>query len=162
MPDRRTIMINAFENRNIRPKNVYQSKGPKLGESIAERTKIRSQKSDDFIELITEKDEIINKDLFKKYELICKKLYETRNTQENKKLVLVINSGLIDFEKEIRCMSKNEKTYEILDIVVQILDFNQNQEGQGLKILTPQQMLSRLPICLVQLKAGNNSQELKK
>ena len=34
-------------------------------------------------------------------------------------------------------------------------------EGQGLKILSPQQMLSRLPISLAQLKAGNNSQKLK-
>ena len=32
---------------------------------------------------------------------------------------------------------------------------------QGLKILTPQQMLSRLPISLAQLKAGNNSKKLK-
>ena len=36
-----------------------------------------------------------------------------------------------------------------------------NQEGQGLKILTPTQILRRLPISLAQLKAGNNSQELK-
>ena len=36
-----------------------------------------------------------------------------------------------------------------------------NQRGQGLKILTPSQMLSRLPISLAQLKAGNNSQKLK-
>ena len=35
------------------------------------------------------------------------------------------------------------------------------QRGQGLKILTPSQMLSRLPITLAQLKAGNNSQKLK-
>ena len=35
------------------------------------------------------------------------------------------------------------------------------QKGQGLKILTSQQMLSRLPISLAQLKAGNNSQKLK-
>ena len=37
-----------------------------------------------------------------------------------------------------------------------------NQEGQGLKILTLNQMLSRLPISLSQLKAGNNSEKLKK
>ena len=37
----------------------------------------------------------------------------------------------------------------------------QNKKGQGLKILTPQQMLNRLPISLAQLKAGNNSQKLK-
>ena len=34
-------------------------------------------------------------------------------------------------------------------------------DGKGLKILTPDQMLSRLPITLAQLKAGNNSQKLK-
>ena len=48
------------------------------------------------------------------------------------------------------------------EIVERILEFNQlNQSGQGLKILTPNQMLSRLPISLVQLKAGNNSEKLK-
>ena len=36
-----------------------------------------------------------------------------------------------------------------------------SQRGQGLQILTPQQMLSRLPISLAQLKAGNNSQKLR-
>ena len=34
------------------------------------------------------------------------------------------------------------------------------QEGTGLKILTPNQMLKRLPIALAQLKAGNNSESL--
>ena len=34
-------------------------------------------------------------------------------------------------------------------------------QGKGLKILTPNQMLSRLPISLAQLKAENNSQKLK-
>ena len=38
---------------------------------------------------------------------------------------------------------------------------SRNQKGQGLKILTPQQVLSRVPISLTQLKAGNNSQKLK-
>ena len=36
-----------------------------------------------------------------------------------------------------------------------------NQPGRWLKILTPNQMLSRLPISLAQLKAGNNSEKLK-
>ena len=34
------------------------------------------------------------------------------------------------------------------------------QEGTGLKILTPKQMLQRLPIALAQVKAGNNSESL--
>ena len=36
-----------------------------------------------------------------------------------------------------------------------------NQQGQGLKKLTPNQMLSRLPITLAQLNAENNSERLK-
>ena len=35
--------------------------------------------------------------------------------------------------------------------------FDSKQEGTGLKILTPKQMLQRLPIALAQIKAGNNS-----
>ena len=34
------------------------------------------------------------------------------------------------------------------------------QEGEGLKILVPNQMLKRLPIALAQIKAGNNSESL--
>ena len=34
------------------------------------------------------------------------------------------------------------------------------QEGEGLRILTPTQMLKRLPIALAQIKAGNNSESL--
>ena len=36
----------------------------------------------------------------------------------------------------------------------------EDQEGKGLKILTPNQMLKRLPIALAQKKAGNNSESL--
>ena len=40
-------------------------------------------------------------------------------------------------------------------------DARQNKtEGTGLKILTPKQMLQRLPIALAQVKAGNNSESL--
>ena len=49
-----------------------------------------------------------------------------------------------------------------MEIVENILHFNQpNQKGSGLKVLTPSQMLNRLPISLAQLKAGNNSEKLK-
>ena len=37
---------------------------------------------------------------------------------------------------------------------------NNKTEGKGLKILTPKQMLQRLPIALAQLKAGNNLESL--
>ena len=64
-------------------------------------------------------------------------------------------------------MSEDEKEIEkpdkILKIVEEILDFNnkQNLIGKGLIILMPSQMLSRLPVSLAQLKAGNNSENLK-
>ena len=51
-----------------------------------------------------------------------------------------------------------------MNIVDKILNFTLKelkQRGQGLKILTPNQTLSRLPISLAQLKAGNNSEKLK-
>ena len=35
-----------------------------------------------------------------------------------------------------------------------------SQEGEGLKILTSNQMFKRLPIALAQVKAGNNSESL--
>ena len=57
---------------------------------------------------------------------------------------------------------KIEKPDKILKIVEEVLKFNeQKQLGEGLKILAPNQMLSRLPITLAQLKAGNNSEKLK-
>ena len=60
---------------------------------------------------------------------------------------------------------KNKKLNEILRIINEIIDLSKEvqkqQQGSGLKILTPNQVLSRLPISLVQLDAGNNSKKLK-
>ena len=59
---------------------------------------------------------------------------------------------------------ENEKPDEILEIVEKILIFNRENQIKprfDLKILTPNQMLSKLPITLAQLKAGNNSEKLK-
>ena len=81
-------------------------------------------------------------------------------------LVNLINSRLKDLKKEIKKMSiaeiDNEKPDEIVNIVEKILKFNeQNQQGEGIKIITPNQMLNRLPIALAQLKAGNDSNKRK-
>ena len=115
----------------------------------------------------------INNELFKKHFklekpiLMYKVLYETNNDKEkNSKLVNIFNSGLEDLEKEIKEMSKEEieieKPYNIVKVVKKILEINEiNQRGKGLKILTPKQILSRLPITLAQLKAGNNYDKLK-
>ena len=94
-------------------------------------------------------------------------LYKTKNTYRNKIQADLIRNGLDKFKDNInKKRSKNEikieKPCEIVDIVERILDFNdQNQERQGLKILTPQQILSRLLIALAQLEAGNNFKKLE-
>ena len=96
-----------------------------------------------------------------------KKLYETKSKKENNELVNVIKSGLIDLKNKIKETSEDEKKNikkpdKIFKIVEEILEFNkQKQSGLGLKILTPNQMLSSWPITLAQLKAGNNSEKLK-
>ena len=96
-----------------------------------------------------------------------KKLYETKSKKENNELVNVIKSGLIDLKNKIKETSEDEKKYikkpdKIFKIVEEILEFNkQKQSGLGLKILTPNQILSSWPITLAQLKAGNNSEKLK-
>ena len=99
---------------------------------------------------------------------LVKQLYETKNKNKNDKLVNLIKSGLSNLKDEITEMSKdeieNDKPDKIVEIAEEILDFNKKirkQQGLGLKILTPNQMLSRLPIILAQLKAGNNSKKLK-
>ena len=65
-------------------------------------------------------------------------------------------------------MSEDEKQIEqpdrILKIVQETLIFNkeiQKQRVLGLEILTPDQMLSRLPITLAQLNTENNSEKLE-
>ena len=101
----------------------------------------------------------------KKLPVSAKKLYEAKDKKENNELVNVIKSGIIDLKDEIKKMSKeeieNEKPDKILEIVEEILKFNeQKQEGLGLKVLKPNQMLRILPITLAQLKAGNSSEKL--
>ena len=96
-----------------------------------------------------------------------KTLSKTHSRQANRQLVRVIKSGLIDLNREVKKMSKDEieieKPNEITDAVVEILEYTNNKEQRvyELKILTPEQMHSRLPISLAQLKAGNNSEKLK-
>ena len=88
--------------------------------------------------------------------------------KKNNDLVNVIKSELSDLKNEMESKELGkeekeiEKPYEIVNVLEKILEFHkQQQQGQGLKTLTPSQMLSRLPIALAQLKAGNNSEKLK-
>ena len=98
-------------------------------------------------------------------------LEEVKNYQKN----------YLDYLKNIRKGNKNVKQRETLanlnmfynarvEVIKFIEDYGpmileakrlaREQEGTGLKILTPNQMLKRLPIALAQIKAGNNSESL--
>ena len=63
------------------------------------------------------------------------------------------------------CNSREDVINFLRDYIEMLSDSNYNPKqnetkGTGLKILTPKQMLQRLPIALVQVKAGNNSESL--
>ena len=122
-----------------------------------------------FNESIIKKEADVNSELFMKHfnfqnpSDMHKNLYQINDKEKKNKLVNVINSGLKDLKEEIKEMSEEEiNTDKIVKINEDILRFiKQKQEGRGIKILTPNQMPSRLPISLAQLKAGNNSEKLK-
>ena len=99
---------------------------------------------------------------------MVKRLFEIKDANKNSKLVEKIKNKWSNLKNKIEEMSKeeikNEKPNEISGIINEILNLNgqvQKQRGLGLKNLTPDQMLSRLPIILAQLNAGNNSEKLK-
>ena len=136
---------------------------PKPEESIAGRIKLRKER----VAEIEEEENIKNK-LFKKYFTtyqgrsdIFKKLRETEG-ERNEDQIYLIKEVLNRMKKAIENVSENkpvkiEENKKKINIVEHTLYFNQlEQKGQGLKILTPNQMLCRLPITL---KAGNNSEK---
>ena len=73
-------------------------------------------------------------------------LYTTRNVKSlydsRQKIIDLLNNY-----SKIKCESINRSKHD-------------ETKGRGLKMLTPKQMLQRLPIALAQVKAVNNSQSL--
>ena len=119
-----------------------------------------------FMELINSKENEMNNELVTKYFFaqklgtVLKQIKDLKNNPEkNKKLVNVIKSGLKDLQEEIEEMSKEQREIKKPDEIVDFVEKILNQETKGLS--TPNQMLSRLPISLAQLQAGNNSQKLQ-
>ena len=137
--------------------------------SIAERTKLRKGRFDE----IKRKKLDINNELFKAYFTgyqspsdMYKKLSKTKDAV-NEFRGYSIKKVLSNLKRIIEHTSKDdaakiEEEEKIIDIVERVLELtNKTQSGQGIKILTPSQMLSRLRISLAQLNAGNNSEKLK-
>ena len=142
---------------------------PKPEESIADRIKLRRGKTAE----IEEEEKNIKKKLFKEYFTnyqspsdMYKKLRMTEG-ERNEDQIYVIKKVLDKMKKTIKNVPENktfkiEYNKKIINIVERIFYLNQlDQSEKDLEILTPNQMLSRLPITLAQLKAGNNSEKLK-
>ena len=136
-------------------------------------------------------DEIFSPDLIEKYfgskslREMVRQLKDMRHQNQisaRDAKITLIETGFLKLKTDIKSMSEDEAKNKGLDllkhIVQKILDINKlidmpeleteefdeqrrNQQGQGLKILTPKQMIIRLPVLLVQLKAGINSERLK-
>ena len=170
--DGRKMIISAFKDKIFPLYSGYYSQ---------QEDEISKVDSDDELigELVDEKTfkeilDIGNKldhELVKKYlkkesllELL-KFLYPSDKKNINSAKKLANEIGLSDLIKYMKNMSDDGVKSKNLDLMAhfakKIFDTFKEQTGQGLKILTPKQMIIRLPILLAQLKTGNNSEKLK-
>ena len=129
---------------------------PESEESIAKRIQSTKQRLNE----ITKKEKKISPEMFERYfgypnpSYIFKALSKTKNSGENKAQVNIIENRLPNLIQVLKSsptsnVKKIKNRNNLLEFVERILYFNQlNQLGKRLKILTPNQMLSRLPISL--------------
>ena len=147
-------LMNRLEGRNIRLKNAEKLLEGMISEKINKK-KARSMYSD------------IAEDL--------NKLNKSKLT-ESRKNVLAIFKQLEEIFMESKADEEVEEevddevddetdeqpdTIDMPELETEESAEQKTQQGKGLKILTPEQMLRSLPISLTQLKAGNNLQKLK-
>ena len=179
------MIVSAFRNKlfPLHSGNYYESIKEKSSESEDEIPDIGTSEQTTMLDKFYGSD-LINK-YFNKKSLIeiintlkdYRKDPKTRQKYNNLTTHLII--GLRKLDRDIRKMSQDEVENRrlnylkdlvrtIIIITNQKLDqkseeeaAQRQQEGEGLKILTPQQMITRLPILLAQLKARNNSEKLK-
>ena len=123
----------TYDFRNFRTIRTF---GNKIRNNVISMTTANTEQAN----LLSHIEDFIKKT--KPRDLILKKLEENVLTS-----VLSLHKG-------------REMVYKAFESgIFQKLEESQ-QEGERLKILTPSQMLKRLPIALAQVKAGNNSESL--
>ena len=109
------------------------------------------------LDIVKKKEKNIKNELFNyfiKYSSRSNMLSKLSDASDeiNKSRVDLINKKLTKIKNIVKNVPKDkefkiEENEKIIDIVERILDLNsENQLGLGLKILTPNQMLCRLPI----------------
>ena len=123
--------------------------------------------------LLIYKEPIITfyKDFGIKYDIDTKKVNKSLIKYDNKKItgdkfLRIYNLFINDFDKFSKAIKKNQSgargpnQKELLNYGNELkknVGKSFNPSGSGLKILTPQEMFTRFPILLAQIKAGNNS-----
>ena len=97
-------------------------------------------------------------------------IQEVKNTQKefNKQLNLIRRGNKNNVQRTT--LNNINNLYNARDMAIKFIeDYGSmileakkmaRQKGEGLKILTPDQILKRFPIALAQIKAGNNSESL--
>ena len=152
--------------------------------------KLSKIKEKEALEKIAVVDNILEPGLAKKYfkndsltDMFeqLKNLVKNQSKMSAKKIKMsLIEAGLEKLKNDMRNMSENKIRNKRIDMLANFIeevligdrmndmptlesekDAAERQRGQILKILAPQQMITRLPNLLDQLKAGNNSQEFK-
>ena len=175
--EKRNDLIGQFSKNNTISKDEKFYDAPKKSEeSISERLEQESDQSiPKWVQLSKERFDFIklkinkNKDLDtmignKRYTInnvneLVNKIAETKISKNN---AIKIYNNLISKAEQITELRSTEPRQKMLKIFNYLGEmFNGPTEGKGLKILTPDQRLSRLPIILAQLKAGNSSEKLK-
>ena len=163
--DGRKKIIKGFKEGIFPLKSNDESKRQQTSKKFNEKESPNIVDVKEFNELIIKKEKDIDREIFKNYfgfqtpSSLLKNLYNLNDEAKNNDLVNVIKNELKDLKEEIKEMSTEEREIEKLDKIIEIaeaiLEFNkQNQEGKELKILTPNQMLSRLPVSLAQIEAA--------
>ena len=173
---KRGDLIEQFSKTNIISKNKKFYDAPKKSEeSISEKSEQKSDQSiPKWVQVSKDRFDFIklkistNKNLAT---MIDNKRYTLNNADElvNKiaKQKIGKNISIKKYNNqvnkaeqiaELRSTEPRQKMLKKFNYLREIL--NGQTEGKGLKILTPNQMLSRLPITLAQLNAGNNSEKI--
>ena len=65
-----------------------------------------------------------------------------------------------DEKLDIATVGDDDRRKSVIEAISKLGDKEEPEIGKGLKIMTPKQMIARLPTLLAQKQAGNNSQKL--
>ena len=152
MSDAREEVINLFE------KGIFPYKGNLF--KTKEKEELDEELDENkFFEYIEKESEDIYCELLENYfkysapTVLANELFRTKNNKKNNHLLKSIMVKWSILKDEFEKISEDEKEIEqpdkVLKIVKEIIEFNKKiQSGEGLNILIPKQMLSRLPITL--------------